>query len=283
VYGIPSYGEYVSFYYNKDMFAKNGVTVPTTMDQLVAALQTFKSKGITPLAESAGDYPAQHLLWGLTAAKADRNWLNDYFALSEPLDTGTNSPLTQAAQTLADWTAKGYIDKKSTGLKAEDAWDLFRTGKAPITYAGTWLVGDFKEKIKSFQWGQFLMPGSGISAGSGGNIWTVPSRADNKSLAYEFIGLTMDKKRQNLMASKGGIALAADPAAISDPTSRLVNETFAKLVDSDGLGLYGDWPVPNFYQAFFSNTQTLIGGSQTPAQFMKQLKTPYDQVQSTVG
>ena len=54
VYGIPSYGEYVSFSYNKDMFAKYGVSVPTTPDQLVAAFETFKSQGITPLAMSAG-------------------------------------------------------------------------------------------------------------------------------------------------------------------------------------------------------------------------------------
>jgi raffinose/stachyose/melibiose transport system substrate-binding protein len=282
VYGIPSYGEYLSFAYNKDMFAQYGVTVPTSMDQLVAAFDTFKSKGITPLAESAGDYPAQHLLWGLAAAKADRNWLDGYFGLKSPLDTSPSSPLTQAAQTIADWTAKGYIDKKSTGLKAEDGWDLFRNGKAPIAYAGTWMVSDFKEKIKGFQWSQFLMPGSGISAGSGGNIWVVPSKAKNKSLAYDFIDLTMDKKRQNLMANAGGIALAADPAAVSDPIGKQVNETFAKLAASDGLGLYGDWPVPNFYQVIFSNTQTLVGGSQTPAQFMAQLKKSYDQVQSTV-
>jgi raffinose/stachyose/melibiose transport system substrate-binding protein len=282
-YGIPSYGEYVSFFYNKDMFAKYGVAEPTTMAELEAAFATFKSQGITPLAESAGDYPAQHLLWGLAVAKADRDWLQGYFGLSAPLDTSPNSPLTQAAQTIADWTAKGYIDKKSTGLKAEDAWDQFRGGKSPVTYAGTWMVGDFKEKIKGFEWGQFLMPGSGISVGSGGNIWVVPSRADNKDLAYDFINLTMDDKRQNLMANSGGIAVSADPAAVSDPTGKLVNETFAKLVGSDDLGLYGDWPVPNFYQVIFSNTQTLVAGSQSPQKFMEQLATPYDQVQSAVG
>lgn len=283
VYGIPSYGEYLSFYYNKDAFAKYGVTVPTTMDQLVAAFQTFRSHGITPLALSAGDYPAQHLLWGLTVAKADRAWLKGYFGLSAPLDTSSNSPLTQAAQTLVDWTSKGYIDKKSSGLKADDAWTLFESGKAPITFAGTWMVSDFKSKIKGFQWGQFLMPGSGISAGSGGNIWVVPSKAQNKDLAYDFIKLTMDTKRQNLMANAGGIAIAADPAAVTDPIGKLVNQTFSTLVGSDGLGLYGDWPVPNFYQVIFSNTQTLVGGSQTPAQFMATVKTPYDQVQSTIG
>jgi raffinose/stachyose/melibiose transport system substrate-binding protein len=283
VYGIPSYGEYVSFAYNKDMFAKYGVQVPTTMDELEAAFETFKSKGITPLAESAGDYPAQHLLWGLALANADQDWLHGYFGLKAPLDTSSDSPLTKAAQTIADWTAKGYIDKKSSGLKAEDAWAQFRSGKSPITYAGTWQVGDFKDTIKSFQWGQFLMPGSGLNPGSGGNIWVVPAKADNKDLAYDFINRTMDKKHQDLMANAGGVALAADPAAVSDPTGKMVNQTFSGLVSSGGLGLYGDWPVPNFYQVIQSNTQTLVAGSQTPDHFMKQLSTAYDQVQSTIS
>lgn len=283
VYGIPSYGEYVSFYYNKDMFAEHGVSVPTTMDELVAAFEAFESKGITPLAESAGDYPAQHLLWGITLANADPEWMEGYFGLAAPLDTSSDSPLTQAAQTMADWTAEGYIDPESSGMKAEDAWAQFRSGKAPITYAGTWMTGDFKESIKDFEWGQFLMPGSGYNPGSGGNIWVVPSKADNKDLAYDFIDLTMDQKRQDLMATAGGVALNADPAAVSDPTGKLVNQTFSDLVASDGLGLYGDWPVPNFYQVIQSNTQTLVGGSQTPEDFMAQLKTAYDQVQSTVG
>jgi raffinose/stachyose/melibiose transport system substrate-binding protein len=283
IYGIPSYGEYVSFAYNKDMFAEYDVKVPTTMDELEAAFETFESQGITPLAESAGDYPAQHLLWGLALANADQDWLNGYFGLEAPLDTSSESPLTQAAETIADWTDRGYIDQKSSGLKAEDAWAQFRSGKAPITYAGTWMVGDFQENIKSFEWGQFLMPGSGLNPGSGGNIWVVPSKADNKDLAYEFIDLTMDEKRQGMMADAGGVALNADPASLSDPTSKRVNQTFSDLAASDGLGLYGDWPVPNFYQVIQSNTQTLVGGSQTPEEFMAQLKTAYDQVQSTLG
>jgi raffinose/stachyose/melibiose transport system substrate-binding protein len=179
LYGIPSYGEYVSFAYNEDMFAKYGIKVPTTMDELEAAFAKFKSQGITPLAESAGDYPAQHLLWGLVLANADHDWLDSYFGLKKPLDTSSDSPITKAAESMADWTKKGYIDKLSSGLKAEDAWALFRSGKAPITYAGTWMAGDFKDKITSFKWGQFLMPGSGINPGSGGNIWVVPTKADN--------------------------------------------------------------------------------------------------------
>ena len=44
-YGIPNYAEYVMVYYNKDLFAEHGVEVPTTFDELVAAMDTFVADG----------------------------------------------------------------------------------------------------------------------------------------------------------------------------------------------------------------------------------------------
>src|SRR5919197_1030939 len=41
-FGVPNYAEYVLVFYNKDLFAKNKVQVPTTLDELTAALDTFK-------------------------------------------------------------------------------------------------------------------------------------------------------------------------------------------------------------------------------------------------
>lgn len=283
LYGVPSYGEFVSFFYNKDMFAKYGLQVPTTMDELVSAFQTFESKGITPLGEAAADYPAQHLLWALAAGSADADWRSDYFGLAAPLDTSSSSPLHQAAQTMVDWTDAGYIDKRSTGLKADAAWDLFRSDKVPMVFTGTWMVGDFATNIKDFKWGQFLLPGAKAQVGSGGNIWAVPTNAKNKDLAYDFIDLTLETDHQNLMAKSGGVAVNADPAAITDPLGKFQNETFSQLVEDDALGLYGDWPVPNFYQVIQTNTQTLVGGSQSVDDFMGNLATAYDQVQANVG
>src|SRR5664279_4621521 len=42
-FGVPNYGEYVEVFYNKDMFAKQKIAVPTTQDELVAAMAKFKS------------------------------------------------------------------------------------------------------------------------------------------------------------------------------------------------------------------------------------------------
>ena len=60
-YGITNYGEDVVMYYNKDMFDKYGIEIPTTMDELETAMQKFKDNGITPLSEGVAEYPLQHL------------------------------------------------------------------------------------------------------------------------------------------------------------------------------------------------------------------------------
>lgn len=77
-FGVPNYGEYVEVYYNKDMFSKYGIAVPKTMDEFVAALQKFKDNGVTPLAESAAEYPLGQLWYQLALSKADRKWVDDY-------------------------------------------------------------------------------------------------------------------------------------------------------------------------------------------------------------
>lgn len=118
-YGITNYGEDVIMYYNKDMFDKNGIEIPTTMDELTDAMQKFVDKGITPLAEGAAEYPLQHLWWQLVLSKADDQFVKAYEMYDGDVDWDSE-PITYATQTIKDWTDKGYISKDCTGLKAED-------------------------------------------------------------------------------------------------------------------------------------------------------------------
>ena len=49
-YGIPNYGEYVEVYYNKDMFAKYNIAVPTTLRRVRGRAEDLQGRGVTPLA-----------------------------------------------------------------------------------------------------------------------------------------------------------------------------------------------------------------------------------------
>ena len=158
-YGVPNYAEYTMVFYNKDLFKKYGVAVPATLGELTAAMDTFVAKGITPLANAGAEYLAQQYLYQLALSKADRSWVDSYELYKGKTDFH-DAAWTYAATTFADWVKKGYIGKKSSGLKAEDAGVSFIQGKCPILFSGSWWYGRFKTENK-FDWGTFLFPGAG--------------------------------------------------------------------------------------------------------------------------
>jgi len=273
-YGIPNYGEFVEVYYNKDAFAKYGIEVPTTFEQFEAALKTFKDNGITPLAESAAEYPLGQLFYQLALSKATRQWVNDY-QLYQGKVNWHDEDFTFAADTIKDWVDKGYISKDVTGLKAEDAGTSFISGDSPIFYSGSWWYGRFVKEATSFDWGTFLFPGSTMSPGSSGNLWVVPENSKNKDLAYKFIDITMSKKIQDLIGNNGGIPVAGDPADITDAKSKALIDNFTTLTDRDGLAFYPDWPTPTFYDQLNAGLQELVNGTKSPKAVLTELGAEY--------
>ncbi|MFF3504853.1 extracellular solute-binding protein [Streptomyces sp. NPDC003247] len=273
-YGVPNYAEYTMVYFNKDLFAQYGLGEPKTFDDLVAAMDTFVGNDITPLANSGAEYLAHQYLYQLALSRADRAWVDAYELYRGKTDFH-DAAWTYAAETFADWVEKGYIGKNSTSVKAEEAGVSFLQGKAPILFSGSWWYGRFQDEA-TFDWGTTLWPGSDLTLGSGGNLWVVPKSAANKELAYDFIDITLSKKIQNLLGNKGGVPVAADTSAITDPKAEKLIADFTTLSDRDGLAFYPDWPVAGFYDVLVSETQKLITGSEEPDAYLDALQEAYD-------
>jgi len=272
-YGVPDYAEYAMVYYNKDLFKKYGIAVPTTWDQFTAALAEFKAAGITPLANGGAEYPAQQYLYELALQKADPSWIKAYE------ETGKanfhDAAWTYAANTFADWVKKGYIAKNSVSQKAQDMGDAFEAGTSPMMISGDWWYGGFETEITKFDWGTFLIPGNTYAAGAGGNLWVVPKNSEHADMAEKFIDLTLQPTVQNLLANKGQVPVAADTSAITDPRAKALVQNYQTLVGRNGLAYYPDWPVPNFYATLTSATQNLMNG-QSPDSVLSSLQTAYD-------
>jgi raffinose/stachyose/melibiose transport system substrate-binding protein len=273
-YGVTNYGEYVLVYYNKDMFEKYKVNVPTTLEEFEAVMDTFVKAGVMPLALGAKEYPSQHIFYDLALGKADRAFINAYELEGKANFKGPE--FTFAAGKMVEWLKKGYYSKDSTGLGAEEMGVAFIQGKYPIMISGSWWYGRLVTEIKGFKWGMFLFPGAKYGAGSGGNIWVVPTKSKNKDLAADFIDITLNKKIQTLLGNKGGIPINADLTQVTDPQINELIKNFDALVKNDGLAFYPDWPVPGFYDVLVSNIQELIGGKD-PATVLGQLQKAYDE------
>jgi raffinose/stachyose/melibiose transport system substrate-binding protein len=271
-YGVPNYGEYLMVYYNKDLFGKYGVTVPTSFDEFTKALDTFKAKGVTPLSNAGAEYIAQQYFYQLALSKADPTWVSNYEEYTGKVNFH-DAAWTYAANTFADWAKKGYIAKSSSSLKAEDAGVGFEQGKFPMLFSGSWWYGRFEKEMKA-NWATFQWPGSQLTLGSSGNIWVVPAHAKNKSLAEDFINITMQKPVQNTLGNNGGLPVAADPSAITDAKSKTLIQNFGTV--SNNLAYYPDWPVNGFYDVLVAQVQKLINGSGTPDKVLSDLQKAYD-------
>ncbi|TDV55328.1 ABC transporter substrate-binding protein [Actinophytocola oryzae] len=281
-FGVPNYAEYTMVYYNKNLFTQHGVAVPTTFDELVAAMEKFRQAGVTPLSLGGKEYPAQQLLYQLALSKADSKWVSSLQQYTGDVDFHDEA-WTYAATTFADWVKKGYIAKDAAGIDAESMGVAFMDGKFPMMVSGSWWYGRVQSTVKDFEWDSFLFPDSDLALGSSGNLWVVPEKSKNKDLAYDFIDITMKKANQNLLGNSGGIPVAADASAITDPKSKTLIENYEKLVDRDGLGYYPDWPVPGYYDVLVSATQKLINGTASPDQALDELAGPYEENLANVG
>jgi len=280
-YGVSDYAEYVMVYYNKAMFAKYGLQVPTTMAQLTADMDTFVKHGVTPFANAGNDYVAMQYLYEMELSQSSQQQVQDYERYTGKVDFHS-AAWTNAVKTFQDWVSKGYIAKNSVGLTATQAGNDFETGKNPMMLSGSWWYGTFESGIKNFQWGTFLWPGNTLNAGSGGNLFVVPKNAASKELAYDFINDTLQPDVQKLLADNGAVPVAATTDGVSNPLNVELIKNFQTLANNNGLAYYPDWPTPNFYNTLLAQTQDLMNGASGDS-VLSTLQTNYDQYVSSLG
>ncbi|MGF0117636.1 ABC transporter substrate-binding protein [Promicromonospora sp. Marseille-Q5078] len=272
-YGVPNYGEFVGVYYNKDMFEKAGLEVPTTLDELEQVMKAFKADGVTPLAEAGAEYPMGQLWYELVLANADRELVDQYQLFDGDVDFH-GPEMTAATKKLDEWIKDGYIASDSAGLTAEDMGVSFMKGDYPMMVSGSWWFGRVVAEMKD-DWGQFNFPGNTLQVGSSGNLWVVPTNADSPSLAEEFIDTTLRPEVQDVLAQAGGLPVAGDPSTIDDEKTRELTENFQAVLDDDGLAFYPDWPVPGYYDVIVSQLQSLVNQSKSPDQVLDGLESAY--------
>ena len=277
-YGIPNIGEYVMFYYNKELFAQAGIAAePTTLEELEAAMDKLLAAGVTPISSSASTSQGFTQMWiwySLVSADATRDEIDDFMFLRKEVDFAA-SPWSTGAERFQEWIDKGYVGDQLGGLSFEQATVSFIAGEKAML---PWNNGEFARirEQAPFDWGYFTLPGAKMTMGSSGHLWGVPANAKNKELAYDWIDITLSPEVQNLIGELGGLPLAGDADTITDEVTRAFTERFDELVAADTLTFYPDYPVPGFLDFIQTNMQALSNRNQTAAEFTEKLQKFYD-------
>ncbi|UFU06357.1 ABC transporter substrate-binding protein [Ruania halotolerans] len=276
-YGIPNIGEYVTLYYNADIFAEAGIEVPQSLDELEAAMVALQDAGHTPIASSASTSQGFNQMWiwySLVSALADREQIDDFMFLREDVDF-SSGPWAEGTSIFEEWTEAGYLGADLGGLSYEQAQVSFLGGEAAMYM---WNQGAF-DRIRTdadFEWGYFTMPGAQHVMGSSGHLWGIPANAENVDLAYDWIDITLSDEVQNLIGENGGLPLAGDTSQISDDLVREYTAGFDQLAVEDRLSFYPDYPVPGFLDFIQTHMQTISNGNETADEYLAALQEFYD-------
>jgi raffinose/stachyose/melibiose transport system substrate-binding protein len=133
LYGVPITLDAKYLVFNKKMFADNGIAVPSTQEELLAACDAFKAKGITDPVAFGNQYgwPAIHFMTQLNAYYVPAATLaKDY----DPATGAFTDPgYLNALQAFADINTH-CLTKGANGISHENAQANFLNSKSPMHY-----------------------------------------------------------------------------------------------------------------------------------------------------
>lgn len=144
IYGVAPFFAIAGIFANEGLFKANGLTVPTTIDELEKVAEAFKAKGIQPFACGARDkWPPLALYMYLVERYGGVEAFNNAQARKGRFDA---EPFVKAALKYQDWVKKGYFGDKPLSEAYGDAQNLMATGKAAMHITGSWMCAQYSSK-----------------------------------------------------------------------------------------------------------------------------------------
>jgi len=279
IYALPLEFNIAPIYYNKDIFAKYGVSVPADYDELLQVVKTLAAHGVVPIALGNMDrwtgsmwymYLADRIAGTETLASAIRGTAP--FA-----DPG----LAEAARLVRDLVDLNAFNPGFNGLSNDEAKATFMAGEAAMYLIGTWELPNYttnEDVPKSFRdsIGFFKFP---TVDGGKGNIdsWVggpgvglfVAEHSPVKSEAKRFVQYFVKRWGEQSVTRAGVI-----PATKVDTSKVRLPELYVELLNemnrATSVTLFADVQMASgTAELHLNQIQALFGKEIAPEQFVE--------------
>lgn len=184
----------IGVYYNKDIFSKNNVAVPTNWDEFTQAIATFRAAGVTPLATGAKDgWP---LVVQTLAMAAERPEFAAGGKQAPQLLSGkmkfSESAWKSVVKDFSELVATKSYNPSASGVTFDASATDFANGNAAMMIQGTFALPSIQKANPQLSLSSFPLPY--VSAGqtpvtsvSYGAHLVIPKKAPHPTLAKKFI------------------------------------------------------------------------------------------------
>ncbi|MBO8140907.1 MAG: extracellular solute-binding protein [Firmicutes bacterium] len=284
LYALPLELNVEGFWYNKELFARYGLGVPQTWDDLLQAAETFHRNGIQPFAVSGiQKWPITRLINGYVM----RRYGHDVMARVQRAELKvTDEGFIEAARVVQEMGLKGYFGRGVNTLDYAPAQDLFLQGRAAMYYMGSWALRDFNNPqvnlIGPENIGFFNIPlvedGVGTLADysiNAGLTTSISSNAYDAELGewLKYVFARYGDRAMSVLGMITGFRVEAVPHDVPALT-RLVLEHLDQA--QNGAPWFEAYFGPRATSVAWDNAQLLVTGDITPEQYMAELQRALD-------
>jgi raffinose/stachyose/melibiose transport system substrate-binding protein len=264
-------------YYNKDLFAENGIEVPTTWSELVAACETLDAAGTPCMTAGGGDgWPIYVGAYGLLGANYP-----DQEALVEALWTGdvkyTDPEYVELLSRYQVYN-RDMMEAGASALPGDGAPGRFASGAVAMFPGGTWYAPAIEANEPAFDWGYMPFPGSDDAAanqsmfGKYDQGWAIAENSSKKEQALRYLEAFSEPETYQTFVDMVGPIPTQPTASLNTK----IGEELAPYLDSfqlgfetiwkapRGMGQFGDPTVVNLFQPFgtFDDPQAAAEAAQ---------------------
>jgi raffinose/stachyose/melibiose transport system substrate-binding protein len=274
-YMLPHESQVLATWYNKDIFAKYNLSVPTTLDQLIQVAKTLRANNILPMYQGgAGSWQNENVF--LILANQVKKGITD--DAQQGKADWTDPALVTAMKTWGDLFKNGVFQDGALGAQGYPTGaQLFASGKVGMVTFGSWWLQESQlpppqpdqvSDLKAFDYFMFPAITSGSQPGAVvGGIdvgYGMTKHGAANPCAFDFLA--------SLLNGEAGQAALADvndlpaflnvklPSSVGPNVSALYTKFMQQLPDA----VNQRWYSADVQKAVDDALQAVAGGEKTP-------------------
>ncbi len=263
-FAIPTQISLCVMFYNKQIFADNGLEIPKTYEEFLQVCDTLKNNGVVPMAMSGADawIPAQ-FVQQLAGGMAGTDL---FYGIVDGTEQWNNETHVKAAEEVVRLAEEGYFQDGYIGMTPEETTEMFLNGNAAMYFQGTWDATTVTDRLGE-NGGAFVMPAydsqyDNISVGSLSTSFAVSEKCANKDAAVALLKYWTSLEVQEKLLYGSEKIPAINVEIQEDQLSPLMKDIIGITNESKGMTPWWDRQFGAEEGVEFNNTCVAILGGE---------------------
>ncbi|MFC4100215.1 ABC transporter substrate-binding protein [Paenibacillus xanthanilyticus] len=281
LYGFPRNSDFWVLYYNKRIFAENGLAPPATESELMDVVAVLKTKGIVPIAMDGREAWTSGIWFDTMLQRVTGTWDTAAQAMAGTGSFGGPETI-EAAKAMRRWIEAGAFGDGFLNQDYGAARSLFGQGKAAMFMMGEWEMGmsadgSFPADVRDHI-GAIPIPSVGGGRGTAkdltawfGGGYSVSAQSPRKAEAIAFLKWMFQPDNWAKRVWQNGITFPAQRydgfmTGSESALQRELNEIYTGASSYSGT-VSQDKFTSETQKTYYDALQKLEGGSISPEAF----------------